>query len=307
MPLFRVFRRWRGFTLIELLVVIAIIAILIGLLVPAVQKVREAAARLSSSNNLKQMTLATVNMADTNQGKVIATGGVGFYPLYGASEWNGNNGYGSPMFHMLPYIEQDNLYKKGTWNPGWGTGNLYWSYTAFWNSGSVTPKVFIASGDPTQVPGNTSGYVSYLFNLVAFGATSPQVGNGGSWNAPGLNVFPAFISDGTSNTICYAEGYAVTGSGSRNWLDGGNYFIGSGNAAAWGTWAFTGSPGGTPFQVKPVPTNTASAPWAQSFYTSGIQVSLWDGSARMVAASISWQTFFYACTPNGGETLGPDW
>src|SRR5215813_9480207 len=106
MPLFRLFRRPRGFTLIELLVVIAIIAILIGLLVPAVQKVREAAARSQCSNNLKQLCLATVHMCDTYDGKM--PGSVGNYPAItpGGTGVN-NNATGGMFLYLLPFIEQD--------------------------------------------------------------------------------------------------------------------------------------------------------------------------------------------------------
>src|SRR5262249_37719394 len=108
----------RGFTLIELLVVIAIIAILIGLLVPAVQKVREAAARASCQNNLKQLGLAVIHFADVGPlGKsVLPPGGAmglntpGSQPPTYDGNWNYDRG--SWLVHTLPFMEQKPLYDK---------------------------------------------------------------------------------------------------------------------------------------------------------------------------------------------------
>src|SRR5437763_1157080 len=92
--------RRTGFTLIELLVVIAIIAILVGLLLPAVQKVREAAARSEAQNNLKQLGMASHHAHDTQQKMPM------MYGSYGGKD-------GTVFFHLLPYLEQGNLWNQG--------------------------------------------------------------------------------------------------------------------------------------------------------------------------------------------------
>src|SRR5262245_30322131 len=102
MPQFLTAPRRRGFTLVELLVVIAIIAVLIGLLVPAVQQVREAANRIQCTNNLKQLGLAAHHYHDAHRHLPPA---VGYYPPAGGA-------FGNYFFHLLPYLELENLYRS---------------------------------------------------------------------------------------------------------------------------------------------------------------------------------------------------
>jgi prepilin-type N-terminal cleavage/methylation domain-containing protein/prepilin-type processing-associated H-X9-DG protein len=288
MPFFRLLRRSRGFTLIELLVVIAIIAILIGLLVPAVQKVREAAARMSCTNNLKQMSLATVHAADTNQS--IMPPGDGLYPIQTASDYNS---YASVFFHILPYIEQNNSY-KGTLQPNdpHGQNGNHLTYSPFWNVLNASIKTYICPSDPTNIGngGWNSGLSSYAYNAQAFPV---------DWN--GRKRFPASITDGTSNTIFFTEQRAAC---TGFWPDWGPSIVDA-------SWPQPTGPASiflvTPPGIPTCPFSDGSQYRAVSPHTGGINVALGDGSVRFVSQGVSGNTWWFALTPANGEVLGSDW
>jgi len=325
MPLFRPLQRWRGFTLIELLVVIAIIAVLIGLLLPAVQKVREAAARSQSSNNLKQMALATHSCNDT-YGKIPAV--VGCFPTSSNGiSWDANvytpARFGTTFYFLLPFIEADNVYKATK-------GNSY-------NSPSVI-KTFLGPMDPTLPASNTTwgnrGATSYAANWHAF-----RGGWDEDWQTGGVMRIPASFPDGLSNTILFAERYCVCGDQSKTygtqyaeriwgedgqnagptafqynvnvWFCPGFHCPNAGYAGAVATHPEKNQPN-YPwqymplFQLAPIP-KLCDPTRLQSFSTAGIIVALGDGSVRPVSNGVSQQTWGLAIDPADGQPMGDDW
>jgi prepilin-type N-terminal cleavage/methylation domain-containing protein len=302
----RLFRHARrtGFTLIELLVVIAIIAILIGLLLPAVQKVREAAARTQCSNNLHQIAIATHNINDQ----------IGVIPPLCA--WSANNRitingpYKGPYSYtlftwLLPYIEQDNIFKAC--NPNIPYGNQYFQVIKTY----VCPMDPSARDGKSQTPyggANNWGAGCYSANYLVFG--NPPAGD-----VQGSARIPVTFQDGTSNVVMYAEDYATCG-----WTGNINFMYGSLWADSNSIWrsvfgtntsdknpAGPGYPSTFMFQVKPNWQTQCDPSRAQSGHTAGMNVGLGDGSVRFLAQGISQPTWANACNPQDGNPLGSDW
>jgi prepilin-type N-terminal cleavage/methylation domain-containing protein/prepilin-type processing-associated H-X9-DG protein len=302
-------RRWRGFTLIELLVVIAIIAILIGLLLPAVQKVREAANRTQCQNNIKQLSLATVNCADSHSGRLPPSIG-----LYSNDSPAPGNSDGGTFFHILPYIEQTGLYNAAYYPTPQGqdgrNGNLA-VYTQ-WNGTIQGSKVktFVCPSDPTFL--NSAATSSYGINGQVFRHAY-------RWGNVTYTTYPGQLIDGTAYTIFYTEKLAHTWNctgccnnyDNNYWPDWGPIISSADCGEPTGVAAMfqancKGGSNCVPAQQPPgIPCcdgNRASTP-----HTSGINTGMADGSVRLVATGVSPATWWAAMTMDGGETLGADW
>ena len=287
-------RHREAMTLIELLVVIAIIAVLIGLLLPAIQKVREAAARMSSSNNIRQCVLAMHNYAE---------GGRPFPSLDGSDNPTGR----SLMFELLPYVEEQNYYRQCM-----ASGTF---------SSAHPVRMFRSPADPTIVWSHTdSPEASYGANAFALLRKPCRL----------ESSFP----DGTSNTIAFAEHYAFRcGDAQFSWFATLAFTVNVPNIgtinAHRATFAepevvpsssfaplppdvypvtsgapptSTGSESGWTFQVRPTPAE-CNYRVAQTPHSGGMLVAMFDGSVRTLGPGIAPSVYWGMVTPAGGEVL----
>jgi prepilin-type N-terminal cleavage/methylation domain-containing protein/prepilin-type processing-associated H-X9-DG protein len=319
----------RGFTLIELLVVSAIIAVLIGLLVPAVQKVREAANRLKCSNNIRQIGVALANHESA----------MGYYPAQGDYRIAGGTVYWSVQARILPYVEQENLHRL----------------IDFASPISMQPSVakvripiYLCPSEPNdrERPDGTFIHypLNYAINAGSWAIFNPPVGLGDGVFVVNRATRIADIADGTSNTLCLAEvkaftpylrdgavpssivpipslptdistfgGEFKTDSGHTEWVDARTHQTGF-------TTTFTPNTrvphtsGGIAYDIdfnslregRSTTIPTMASVTSRSFHSGGVNTLLMDGSVRFVRESITINVWRGMGSRAGGELFSID-
>ncbi|MEZ6142158.1 MAG: DUF1559 domain-containing protein [Zavarzinella sp.] len=292
----------RGFTLIELLVVIAIIAILIGLLLPAVQKVREAANRSKCSNNLKQIGIAMHSLNDTEGTLPPGTGASGCC-------------WGTWQVLILPYIEQDNMFRLyQNWGGNDSTGPRYGGAP---NTTNVTTKRIPTLTCPSDTPNAPIGGITSHNYAVNYGATSyaqPATLNGvqhlgAPFNNNNKRVKLTDITDGSSNTMLVAEVLQGRNSDLRGftwWGDACQFTAYNGPNSSSPDAIYTAGYCVNTLPSLPCTVSTATYPTmfaSRSRHTGGVQAAMGDGSVRFVRNAITISTWRAMATSQGGEVV----
>ena len=307
------FRRSAAFTLIELLVVIAIIAILIGLLLPAVQKVREAAARAKCTNNLKQLAIGLHGYHDVNS-------------MFPPGQYNDFYSNDAPWIRgcwiqpMLPFIEQNSLYQIYTASL---TTNGNWALLCP-NKDTLIPPLVCPSdpGSPktqtvdTNTVNGTGGVMQGLHtNYVVCSGSTVYGAQGHTLNGMFYvksKTKMTDVTDGTSNTFMLSEILVVPDSGTNDlrgrycnsWY-GNSWFstLYPPNTTVPDTVGYQGI--STTRAPSTTATNTASAVLsARSMHTNGVNAGMGDGSVRFIINSVDPTAFLNAGTRAGGEVSG---
>jgi prepilin-type N-terminal cleavage/methylation domain-containing protein len=328
--------RRRGFTLIELLVVIAIIAILIGLLVPAVQKVRDAALRAQCENNLKQMGLALHTYSDTYHRLPAAMIHSGRYNNPNARPYSGPevNYTGQPyvvynhtgFVALLPYIEQGPLFKQYNYQYVSSTSSPYGIPTGQNPNpnpnqtivGAALVPIFVCPADETPPPVITSSDAgtmnfyervaarrgNYLLNTGAYTDynapwSSTAIYARGPFGNDGA-IAIARVKDGTSNTIGIGESRQLHTSSSF-----GPYPLYGTHTAVHGYTYYDQFEPNYPYGTCSGSTNlTCQYAWGMgSWHTAVTNFVFLDGSVRGISDGMDNLTFRALCTPEGGEVI----
>jgi type II secretory pathway pseudopilin PulG len=284
----------RAFSVIDLVVVLAMAGILLGLVLPAVHSAQVAGLKRETVNNLKQICLALHNANDAHK------------KLPPAFDKFGNtatlNLPASLHVHLLPYIEQDTLYRAYLKEKGKG------------DVAKAKVPQFISSDDPSARKKDLSGIMNYAANLRVFSRKGMNTKYDANMPAlaaiePGEASIPATFPDGTSNTIVYATVYAFCGD------DGGSQYASAPNSK---TAAFFGQNAAkvkahpsnktATFQLRPEVKDCCVSPlMAQSFTKAGLLIGMADGSTRSASPNLSPQTWNAAVHPADGMPLGADW